>query len=71
MHNIDLAVEQGAAAGPLSVSTRKTAELANLEIAISRIADLASSKSEVGGTLRQAKEFNGLLERAALALEAR
>jgi hypothetical protein len=71
MHDIDLAVEQGAAAGPLSASDQKNADIANLEIAISRIADMVSSKSDMGGTLRQVRDFNAFLERAALALEAR
>ena len=71
MHDIDLAVEQGNAAPALSPGEQKAAELANLELVIARIADQASSKSDVGGTLSQVKDFNALLERAAAALEGR
>jgi hypothetical protein len=71
MHGVDLAVEQGARAGEMSSVEEKMAGLGNLELAISKIADLASSKSDVGGTLQQVRDFNGFLERTALALEAR
>ncbi|KAK1972235.1 AT hook domain-containing protein [Colletotrichum sublineola] len=71
MHDIDLAVERGRAAPELGPAEKKTAELANLEILISRITDQACSKSGAGGTLKQIKDFNALLERAAVALEGR
>jgi hypothetical protein len=71
MHDIDLAVEQGHAAGELSASERKRAELANLELVVSQVVDQASSRSATGGLLSQVKEFNAFLERAALALETR
>ena len=71
MHDIDLAVERGEAGPALSAAEQKAVELANLDLVISRIADQASSKSDVGGTLRQVKEFNAFLERAAVALEGR
>ncbi|KAK2023499.1 AT hook domain-containing protein [Colletotrichum zoysiae] len=71
MHDIDLAVERGRAAPELGAAEKKTAELANLEILISRITDQASSQSGAGGTLKQMKDFNALLERAAVALEGR
>ncbi|KAK1980834.1 AT hook domain-containing protein [Colletotrichum cereale] len=71
MHDIDLAVERGRAAPELGPAEKKTAELANLEILISRITDQACSQSGAGGTLKQIKDFNALLERAAVALEGR
>ncbi|KAK1636137.1 hypothetical protein BDP81DRAFT_429100 [Colletotrichum phormii] len=71
MHDIDLAVERGRAAPELSPAEKKTAELANLEILISRITDQACTHSDTGGTLKQVKDFNAFLERAAIALEGR
>lgn len=71
MHDIDVAVEQGRDAPELSRDAQKRAELANLELMLARLADEASSGSSTGGILRQVGEFNALLERAALALEAR
>ena len=71
MHDIDLAIEKGQAAEELSAVEQKEADLANLELLISRIADQASTKSDGGGTLKQIKEFNAFLERAAIALERR
>ncbi|KAG7292951.1 hypothetical protein NEMBOFW57_002996 [Staphylotrichum longicolle] len=71
MHDIDLAVEKGQAAPELSPAEQKKADLANLELLISRVADQASSRSQAGGTLKQIKEFNAFLERAAAVLEGR
>ncbi|KAL2882971.1 hypothetical protein SGCOL_001661 [Colletotrichum sp. CLE4] len=71
MHDIDLAVERGRAAPELSPAEKKAAELANLEILISRITDQACTHSDTGGTLKQVKDFNAFLERAAVALEGR
>ncbi|KAK1716626.1 hypothetical protein BDP67DRAFT_488059 [Colletotrichum lupini] len=71
MHDIDMAVERGRAAPELSPAEKKTAELANLEILISRITDQACTRSDTGGTLKQVKDFNAFLERAAVALEGR
>lgn len=71
MHDIDLAVERGRAAPELAPADKKTAELANLEILISRITDQACTQSGTGGTLKQIKDFNAFLERAAVALESR
>ncbi|TEA15123.1 hypothetical protein C8034_v002574 [Colletotrichum sidae] len=71
MHDIDLAVERGRAAPELDPAEKKTAELANLEILISRITDQACTRSDTGGTLKQIKDFNAFLERAAVALESR
>ncbi|KAL1841618.1 hypothetical protein VTJ49DRAFT_6795 [Mycothermus thermophilus] len=71
MHDIDLAVEKGHAAPDLSPTAQRKADLANLELLISRVADQACSRSEGGGALRQIKEFNAFLERAAAVLEGR
>ena len=71
MHDIDLAVEQGQAAPELSPAEQKTAELANLELLVNRVADQASSRSHGGGTLKQIREFNAFLERTAAVLEGR
>ncbi|KAL2260719.1 hypothetical protein VTK26DRAFT_5201 [Humicola hyalothermophila] len=71
MHDIDLAVERGRAAPDLTPAEQKKADLANLELLISRVADQACTRSEGGGTLKQIKEFNAFLERAAAALEGR
>ncbi|KAF9875694.1 AT hook domain-containing protein [Colletotrichum karsti] len=71
MHDIDLAVERGRAAPELGPAEKKTAELANLELMISRITDQACTKSDTGGTFKQIKDFNAFLERAAVALENR
>jgi hypothetical protein len=71
MHDIDLAVEKGHAAPDLSPASQKKADLANLELLISRVADQACSRSEGGGALKQIREFNAFLERAAAILEGR
>ncbi|KAK0733991.1 hypothetical protein B0T26DRAFT_686667 [Lasiosphaeria miniovina] len=71
MHDIDLAVEKGHAAPELSAAERKQVDLANLELLISRVSDQACAASDGGGALKQIKEFNAFLERAATALESR
>lgn len=68
MHDIDLAVEQGRAAPELSEKEQKIADLANLELLISRVTDQACSSGPGGGTLEQIKSFNAFLERAAAVL---
>ena len=71
MHDIDLAIEKGQAAGELSASEQREADLANLELLISRVADQTSTRSATGGTLRQIMDFNAFLERTAAVLERR
>lgn len=71
MHDVDLAVEQGRDAPDLSPAEEKEAEMANLELLVSRISQEASSASSTGGILNQVQDFNAFLERAALALESR
>lgn len=69
MHDIDLAVERGMAAPPLSSEEQSKPELANLEYLISKVTEQACAESDQGGTLKQIKDFNAFLERAAVALE--
>lgn len=64
MHDVDLAIEQGRAAPKLSAKEAKTAELANLELLISKVTEQACG----GGTLGQIKGFNAFLERAMAVL---
>ncbi|KAF5623074.1 hypothetical protein F52700_10387 [Fusarium sp. NRRL 52700] len=71
MHDIDMAIERGRDAPELSRAQEKKADLANLELLVSRITDEASSSSSAGGMLQQVKNFNAFLERAAIALETR
>jgi hypothetical protein len=71
MHDVDLAIERGRDAPELSRAEQKQAELANLELQVSRISGEASSNSATGGMLQQVKDFNAFLERAAIALETR
>ncbi len=72
MHDIDLAVENGQAAPELSPAEQKAADLANLELLISRVSDEAcAGTGGGGGALKQIREFNAFLERAAAVLEGR
>lgn len=79
MHDIDLAIEQGRAAPALSAKQAKTADLANLELLISKVTEQACSSSGGGGSrshnnvhargaLGQIKGFNAFLERAMAVL---
>ncbi|KAI1081955.1 hypothetical protein F5B20DRAFT_40839 [Whalleya microplaca] len=72
MDDIELAIENGRSAPDLSPSEQKQAELANLELLISTVAGQAGLVGDGGGgNLKQIKDFNAFLERAAVALEAR
>lgn len=71
MHDIDMAVDQGREAADLSARARKEAELGNLELIISQVAENASSSGPTGGLLHQIQDFNAFLERAATVLESR
>lgn len=66
MHDVDLAIEQGRAAPALSAQDAKTADLANLELLIGKVAEQACGGG--GGTLGQIKGFNAFLERAMAVL---
>ncbi|KAI0837563.1 hypothetical protein F5Y06DRAFT_297420 [Hypoxylon sp. FL0890] len=71
MDDIELAIENGKSAPDLNPKEKKAAELANLELLISRVASQASVASDGGGNLKQIKDFNAFLERAAAVLERR
>ncbi|RYP41856.1 hypothetical protein DL767_000685 [Monosporascus sp. MG133] len=71
MHDIELAVDNGRSAPELGPKDKKAADLANLELLISRVAGEATPDSDGGGNLQQIKDFNAFLERAAAALEGR
>lgn len=71
MDDIELAVENGKSAPSLNPKEQKAAELLNLELLISRVTGQASAASDGGGNLKQIKDFNAFLERAAAALERR
>ncbi|KAI6081566.1 hypothetical protein F4821DRAFT_249019 [Hypoxylon rubiginosum] len=71
MDDIELAMENGKSAPDLNPKEQKMAELANLELLISRVASQASTAGDGGGNLKQIKDFNAFLERAAAALERR
>ncbi|RYP92129.1 hypothetical protein DL770_001790 [Monosporascus sp. CRB-9-2] len=71
MHDIELAVDNGRSAPELGPKDKKAAELANLELLISRVAGEATPDGDGGGNLQQIKDFNAFLERAAAALEGR
>jgi hypothetical protein len=45
--------------------------MSGIELLLTRMAGQVSKKSDSGGMLRQIKDFNAFLERAALALEGR
>ncbi|KAI1355363.1 hypothetical protein F5Y01DRAFT_270183 [Xylaria sp. FL0043] len=71
MDDIELAIENGKMAPELNPKEQRTAELANLDILIAQVTNQVSAAGEGGGALRQIKEFNMFLERAAIALEGR
>lgn len=71
MHDIDLAVEQGRDSSELSQKAQKRADLANLELQIAQVVEEATTSSFTGGMLKQVRDFNAFLERAATALESR
>ncbi|KAI2471396.1 hypothetical protein F4781DRAFT_387510 [Annulohypoxylon bovei var. microspora] len=71
MDDIELAIENGRSAPDLNPKENKAAELSNLELLISRVVGQASATSDGGGNLKQIKDFNAFLERAAAILERR
>jgi hypothetical protein len=46
-------------------------QMVGIEVLLKRTANEVSNNGDSGGIMRQIKEFNGFLERAALALEGR
>ncbi|KAI1328883.1 hypothetical protein F5Y16DRAFT_136863 [Xylariaceae sp. FL0255] len=75
MDDIELAIGNGKTAPDLSMTNareRKMAELANLDLLVAQVTSQVTAAGDGGGgTLRQIREFNAFLERAAVALEAR
>jgi hypothetical protein len=70
IHDIELALERGKQQHPHD-SIHGTTEKMGIELVLKRAAGEASNKGDSGGILKQVKEFNAFLERAALALETR
>ncbi|RDL30997.1 uncharacterized protein BP5553_09786 [Venustampulla echinocandica] len=68
-HDIELAIDSGRSQAPKSeyIGDRMT----GIEVLLKRVATQISNKGDSGGILKQIKEFNGFLTRAALALESR
>jgi len=48
-----------------------TSQMIGIELILKRVACEVSNKGDSGGMLKQIKEFNAFLERAAIALEGR
>lgn len=71
MDDVELTIENGKMAPELDPKERRMAELANLDLLISQITNQVSMAGDAGGALRQIKDFNMFLERAAIALEGR
>ncbi|KAG4430993.1 hypothetical protein IFR05_013521 [Cadophora sp. M221] len=69
IHDIEMAIEMGKA--KQIDETDDSTDMIGTELLIKQIAGDVSNKGDSGGILRQIKEFNAFLERAALALEAR
>ncbi|KAH6664685.1 hypothetical protein B0J14DRAFT_493410 [Halenospora varia] len=65
-HDIELAVDRGK-----SLQNEEENEMSGIEVLLKRMAGTVSTKGSSGGVLQQIKDFNGFLERAALALESR
>ncbi|KAI0158268.1 hypothetical protein GGR57DRAFT_459743 [Xylariaceae sp. FL1272] len=70
MDDIEFAIEKGKTAPELHPKQQELAELGNLDLLIAQMADKVSTADDGGGALKQIRDFNAFLERAALALEA-
>ncbi len=66
VHDIELAIDLGRTS-----EADDSGEMIGTEVLLKRVADEVSNKSDSGGILKQIKEFNAFLERAALVLESR
>lgn len=66
VHDIELAVELGR-----NLQATGGDELIGTELLLKRVASQVSSSGSSGGLLKQIKEFNAFLQRAAVALETR
>ena len=70
VHDIEWAIEMGKSNQTPAEINRST-DLTGTELLIKRVAGEVSNKGDSGGILKQIKDFNAFLERAALALEAK
>jgi len=70
VHDIEMAIEMGKS-NQTSAEINHSTDLAGTELLIKRVAGEVSNKGDSGGILKQIKDFNAFLERAALALEAK
>ncbi|EHL01717.1 hypothetical protein M7I_2355 [Glarea lozoyensis 74030] len=68
-HDIELAVDRGRTNRP--VHSSNDVKMSGPEVILKRIVNKISNKGDSGGILKQIKDFNGFLERAALALESK
>ncbi|KAE8447012.1 hypothetical protein EG329_011146 [Mollisiaceae sp. DMI_Dod_QoI] len=69
VHDIEMAIDLGKQKH--SSEDDQSREMAGTEVLLKRVAGEVSNKGDSRGLLRQVKEFNAFLERAALALEGR
>ncbi|RFU26401.1 hypothetical protein B7463_g9928, partial [Scytalidium lignicola] len=70
IYDIELALERGKTKHPHDPANG-VVDMTGTELLLKRVAQEASCKSSTGGILKQVKQFNAFLERAALALEAK
>jgi hypothetical protein len=70
IHDIELAIERGKQQHPRDPA-EGAVEMTGVELLLKRVAGEVSSKSDAGGLLKQIRDFNAFLERAAVALETR
>jgi hypothetical protein len=70
VHDIELAVERGKTT-QFDNEPDHRGDLMGTDLLLKRVANEVSNKGDSGGMLRQIKQFNAFLERAALALEGR
>jgi hypothetical protein len=70
VHDIELAVERGKSS-KFHNDPDRGGDLMGTDYLLRRVANHVSNKGDSGGMLRQIKQFNAFLERAALALEGR
>lgn len=70
VHDIEMAIEMGKS-NQTSANIDHSTDLVGMELLIKRVAGEVSVQGHSGGILKEIKEFNAFLERAALALEAK
>ncbi|KUJ09550.1 uncharacterized protein LY89DRAFT_627717 [Mollisia scopiformis] len=69
VHDIEMAIDLGKQ--KQHDEAEQSTEMVGTEVLLKRVAGEVSNKSDSGGLLRQIKDFNAFLERAALALEGK